>query len=81
MLSVPISPRTDYLFAKEMGFSGAQLADSAGQEPTEGGCANYREYSYLGGRVRHFKDIGGTHGSVFGHQCARHQVAKALGLL
>jgi len=79
-VDVIAAQKTDFLFARELGFTGAQLADSAGVVPAEAGCDNYREYTYLGGRARHFKDIGGTHGSVFGHQCAKHQVAKALGL-
>ena len=34
--------RTDFLFARELGFTGAQLADSAGVVPAEAGCDNYR---------------------------------------
>ena len=75
------SHRTDFLFAKAMGFPGAQLADNTGTVPAEDGCDNFREYSYLGHRVKHFKDIGGTHGSVFGELCTKNQVKKALGLL
>lgn len=62
------------------GFTGAQLADAAGVAPTEAGCTQFQEYSYLGGKVKHFKDIGGTHGSTFGNTCTKAQVMKALGL-
>ena len=49
--------RTDYYWAKAMGYTGSQLADSAGvsvgtdQKPTF-------EYMYLGGRCRHYKLVG-----------------------
>jgi len=58
--------KTDYLWAKAMGFTGAQLADSAGvsigstDKPVE-------EYLYLDGRVRHYKLVGEGHGTGPGH--------------
>merc|ERR1712128_362963 len=58
--------KTDYLWAKAMGFTGAQLADSAGvsigstDKPVE-------EYLYLDGRVRHYKLVGEGHGTNVGH--------------
>ena len=55
--------RTDFLFAQAMGYTGEQIPDSDGVEIAE----NFVEYSYLDGRVKHFKDVGGTHGSTFGN--------------
>ena len=46
-----------------MGYTGEQIPDSDGVEIAE----NFVEYSYLDGRVKHFKDVGGTHGSTFGN--------------
>jgi len=48
---------TDYIWAKAMGFTGAQIPDSDGVDigivgkPTQ-------EYKYLDGRCRHYKLIG-----------------------
>jgi len=55
--------QTDFLFAQAMGYTGEQIPDSDGVEI----AANFVEYSYLNGRVKHFKDVGGTHGSTFGN--------------
>jgi len=55
--------QTDFLFAQAMGYTGEQIPDSDGVEIAE----NFVEYSYLDGRVKHFKDVGGTHGSTFGN--------------
>merc|ERR1712165_151264 len=55
--------QTDFLFAQAMGYTGSQIPDSDGVEIGE----DFVEYSYLDGRVKHFKDIGGTHGSTFGN--------------
>merc|ERR1711981_923101 len=41
----------------------ASRSQSDGVEIAE----NFVEYSYLDGRVKHFKDVGGTHGSTFGN--------------
>ena len=57
------SVRTDFLFAQAMGYTGEQIPDSGGVEIAQ----NFVEYSYLDGRVKHFKDVGGTHGSTFGN--------------
>ena len=57
------SARTDFLIAQAMGYTGEQIPDSDGVEIAE----NFVEYSYLDGRVKHFKDVGGTHGSTFGN--------------
>merc|ERR1712013_90733 len=55
---------TDYLIARAMGYTGTQIPDSDGVEI----ASNFVEYSYLGGRVKHYKDVGGTHGSTFGNE-------------
>jgi len=55
--------QTDFLFAQAMGYTGSQIPDSDGVEIGE----DFVEYSYLDGRVKHFKDVGGTHGSTFGN--------------
>merc|ERR1712055_1193728 len=55
--------QTDFLFAQAMGYTGEQIPDSDGIEIG----TNFVEYSYLDGRVKHFKDVGGTHGSTFGN--------------
>merc|ERR1711971_1380744 len=55
--------QTDFLFAQAMGYTGEQIADNDGVEI----ATNFVEYSYLDGRVKHFKDVGGTHGSTFGN--------------
>merc|ERR1719234_1609472 len=55
--------QTDFLFAQAMGYTGEQIPDDDGVEI----ATNFVEYSYLDGRVKHFKDVGGTHGSTFGN--------------
>ena len=35
-------------------------------------------YSYLGGRARHVKVIGGSHGSVFGNSEVRREVRRMV---
>merc|ERR1711910_3177 len=55
--------QTDFLFAQAMGYTGEQIPDSDGVVIAE----DFVEYSYLDGRVKHFKDVGGTHGSTFGN--------------
>merc|ERR1712123_91694 len=68
--------KTDYLWAKAMGFTGAQLADSAGvsigstDKPVE-------EYLYLDGRVRHYKLVGEGHGTNVGHTKVQ-EIVKAM---
>jgi len=53
---------TDYIWAKAMGYTGAQLADSEGvQVGTTAKPA--QEYKYLDGRCRHYKLIGEGHGT------------------
>lgn len=65
--------RTDYLFARAMGYSGKQQADDAGEVDGE-----IQVYSYLGGRVKHFKHIGGTHGNTLGNAQIKEEVKKAI---
>jgi len=65
--------RTDFLFATAMGYSGRQQDDDAGE--LVGGL---QVYSYLGGRVKHFKHIGGTHGNTLGNAQIKEEVKKAI---
>lgn len=64
---------TDFLFAQAMGHSGRQLGDGEGE--VEG---SLQTYSYLGGRARHVKVIGGSHGSVFGNSEVRSEVRRMV---
>jgi len=67
---------TDYVWAKAMGFTGAQIADSDGvnvgtdSKPTQ-------EYKYLDGRCRHYKLIGEGHGTGPSHPIAQ-QVMREM---
>jgi poly(3-hydroxybutyrate) depolymerase len=54
---------TDFIWARAMGYTGPQLEDSAGVDVGMDG-REAQEYRYLGGRVRHYKLIGETHGSA-----------------
>jgi len=65
--------RTDFLFARAMGYPGRQLADNAGE--VNGAL---QVYSYLGGRVKHFKHIGGTHGNTLGNAQTKEEVRKVI---
>merc|ERR1711936_335944 len=65
--------RTDFLFARAMGYPGSQKADNAGQV-----IGGLQVYSYLGGRVKHFKHIGGTHGNTLGNAQTKEEVKKAI---
>jgi len=66
--------KTDFLFAQAMGYTDDQLEDDEGVEI----APNFYEYSYLGGRVKHFKDVGGTHGSTFGNANTMAQLEKII---
>merc|ERR1711953_1415514 len=61
---------TDYVWAKAMGFTGTQIADSDGvdvgtdSKPTQ-------EFKYLDGRCRHYKLIGEGHGTGPNHPIAQ----------
>ena len=65
--------RTDFLFAQAMGYSGRQEADDAGEV-----IGGLQVYSYLGGRVKHFKHIGGTHGNTLGNAQIKEEVKKVI---
>ena len=65
--------RTDFLFARAMGYPGRQQADDAGKV-----IGGLQVYSYLGGRVKHFKHIGGTHGNTLGNDQIIEEVRKAI---
>jgi len=58
-----------------MGYTGDQIADSDGVMVDE----DVQMYSYLEGRARHFKIIGGTHGnSGVGHSYVRAAIKEAI---
>ena len=57
-----------------MGYSGEQVPDHEGVEIAK----NFVEYSYLGGRVKHFKDIGGTHTTALGNENTKREVTRAI---
>lgn len=59
--------RTDFLFAQAMGYEGPQLDDSEGVNISD----NVEEYSYLEGKVRHYKMIGEGHGTGPGNEQIR----------
>jgi len=51
-----------FLYAKTLfGYTGAQLGDSAGETTS---VQDVLKYSYLNGKVNHYKVIGGTHGDT-----------------
>jgi len=51
-----------FLYAKTLfGYSGSQLSDSAGEETS---VQDVLKYSYLNGKLNHYKVIGGTHGNT-----------------
>jgi len=56
-----------------MGFSGRQLADDAGEVN-----GNLQVYSYLDGRIKHFKHIGGTHGDTLGNAQIKSEIKMAI---
>jgi len=69
--------KTDFLWAQAMGYTGPQLDDSAGvsvgttDKPVE-------QYTYLDGKVRHFKLVGEGHGTGPGHTVVREIVRSAI---
>jgi len=64
---------TDFLFAQAMGHSGGQVGDGEGEVQ-----GSLQTYSYLGGRARHVKVVGGSHGSVFGNSQVRSEVRRMV---
>jgi len=69
--------KTDYLWASSMGHAGGQLADSEGVSV---GTASkpVQQYSYLNGRVRHFKLVGEGHGTGPNHPVVQQVVREAI---
>jgi len=68
---------TDFLWAQAMGYTGAQMADSDGvMVGTD--AKPVQEYSYLDGKVRHYKLIGEGHGTGPGHDVVREIVRDAI---
>ena len=65
--------RTDFLFARAMGYPGRQQSDDAGEV-----IGGLQVYSYLAGRVKHFKHIGGTHGNTLGNAQTKEEVKKVI---
>ena len=51
---------TDFLWAKAMGYTGSQLADSDGVSVGTTAKPTF-EYKYLDGRARHYKLVGKNH--------------------
>ena len=70
--------RTDYLFAKAMGYTGSQLPDSAGVSVGLTADKQVEEYSYLNGRAKHYKLVGEGHGTGPSHDKVREVVKAAL---
>jgi len=69
--------KTDFLWAQAMGYTGAQMADSDGvMVGTD--ALPVQEYSYLNGKVRHYKLIGEGHGTGPGHDVVREIVRDAI---
>jgi len=66
--------KTDFLIAQALGYTGTQIPDSDGVEI----ASNFVEYSYLDGRVKHYKDVGGTHGSTFGNENTKALLEKII---
>ena len=57
-----------------MGYRGEQMPDSEGVKIGK----NFVEYSYLGGRVKHFKEVGGSHWTTFGNANTRREITRAI---
>ena len=68
---------TDFLWARAMGFTGPQLADSAGVEVGVEG-RSVKEYLYLQGRCRHYKMVGETHGSAWKNHPVMERVVREM---
>ena len=69
--------RTDFLWARAMGYSGPQMEDSQGVEV---GLEDreVEEYSYLGGRCRHYKMVNETHGSAWKHHPVLQKLVREM---
>jgi len=71
--------KTDFLWAQAMGYTGAQLADSEGVSVGTD-AKPVQSYTYLNGKVRHFKLVGEGHGTGPGHPVVQEIVRAAIGL-
>ena len=69
--------RTDFLWSQAMGYTGAQLADSEGVSVGTD-AKPVQQYTYLNGKVRHFKLIGEGHSTGPGHEVVREIVRDAI---
>lgn len=69
--------KTDFLWAVAMGYTGPQLADSEG-ESVGTDAKPVQQYTYLDGKVRHFKLIGEGHSTGPGHEVVREIVREAI---
>merc|ERR1712066_480870 len=68
---------TDYIWAKAMGFTGAQIADSKGVDVgTEAKPAQV--YKYLDGRCRHYKLIGEDHDTGPSHPVVQEVIREMI---
>jgi len=68
---------TDYIWAKAMGFTGAQIPDSDGVSVgTDAKPAQV--YKYLDGRCRHYKLIGEGHGTGPSHPAAQEAIREMV---
>jgi len=68
---------TDYYWAKAMGFTGSQMADSAGVSVGTNEKPTF-EYSYLGGRCRHYKLVDEGHGTGPSHPIVQQVVREMI---
>ena len=75
MRSLPF--RTDFLWAKAMGYTGLQLDDADGVSVGTS-SKPVQQYTYLDGRVRHFKLIDEGHGTGPGHPVVQEIVRAAI---
>ena len=57
-----VPARTDYVWAKAMGYTGAAWTEADAMK-VGGSTADNQiiEYTFLGGRVRHYKMVGANH--------------------
>ena len=68
---------TGFLCAQAMGYTGTQLADSEGVSVGTD-AKPVQQYTYLNGKVRHFKLIGQGHSTGPGHEVVREIVCDAV---
>jgi len=68
---------TDFLWAKAMGYTGQQLADSDGVSVGTDAKPTF-EYKYLDGRARHYKLVNEGHGTGPSHPVAQSVLRKMI---